>query len=170
MTDTLRLGVGTSIPQGSSSREAVRLKNHLVGKAVKRPRAEEDLGEKKLSDDEEESRARAFKKKARIDPFERGGKAKKSNVEPPQSGMASQSSASGKDKDVQAVARSADENASSTPKRKKKKKDGYVPQAESPASGSTPIVKSKKLDPQRSPSSSNEPSSMSARFSPHYLC
>lgn len=58
------------------SRETARLKGQLIGKGTKRLR-EEDTVSKEKSDDEEESRAGAIKKKARVDPFGEGKKKKK---------------------------------------------------------------------------------------------
>lgn len=65
-----RLGVGAPIPESQSLvREAARLKTKLEG-GKKRQREEEGIGTKKpQSDDEEESRPGAIKKKARVDPF-----------------------------------------------------------------------------------------------------
>ncbi|TFK43703.1 hypothetical protein BDQ12DRAFT_709417 [Crucibulum laeve] len=67
-----RLGVGAPIPEAQSlSREAARLKGQLLGKGNKRPREEDEAkGDKKQESDDEESRAGAFKKKAKIDPFD----------------------------------------------------------------------------------------------------
>lgn len=65
----IRLGVGAPVPAptGSLGHESVKLKNKLSGK--KRPR--EDGGDHDIpaSDDEEESRAGAIKKKTKLDPF-----------------------------------------------------------------------------------------------------
>lgn len=67
----LRLGVGAPIPESSvASRDTARLKNHLIG-GKKRTR-DESFDDKKiflLSDDEEDSRANAVRKKSKPDPF-----------------------------------------------------------------------------------------------------
>ncbi|KAF5388059.1 hypothetical protein D9615_000567 [Tricholomella constricta] len=72
-----RLGVGAAIPEThNSSREAARLKGQLIGKGNKRSRDDEPDAKEK-SEDEEESRAGAIRKKARVDPFgDYGGKKK----------------------------------------------------------------------------------------------
>lgn len=64
-----RLGVGAPIPAstGVAGHEAMKLKGKLTGK--KRPREEDDVKVIVISEDEEESRAGAIKKKARQDPF-----------------------------------------------------------------------------------------------------
>lgn len=58
------------------SRETTRLKGQLIGKGTKRFKEEETVSKEK-SDDEEESRAGAIKKKARVDPFGEGKKKNK---------------------------------------------------------------------------------------------
>ncbi|KAG5648897.1 hypothetical protein DXG03_000246 [Asterophora parasitica] len=74
-----RLGVGAAIPEGhNTSREVARLKGQLVGKGNKRSR-DDGPDAKEKSEDEEESRAGAIKKKARVDPFGDNGKKKKKN-------------------------------------------------------------------------------------------
>jgi len=76
-----RLGVGAPIPAstGTLGYESVKLKNKLTGR--KRQREDEgplnDTGEP--SEDEEESRAVAIKKKTKLDPFAKG-KGKKKNA------------------------------------------------------------------------------------------
>ncbi|THH19912.1 hypothetical protein EW146_g1365 [Bondarzewia mesenterica] len=84
-----RLGVGAPLLESThpSGREAVKLKNKLVGK--KRAREDEDGGSTSLEgkaklktvdgedeEDEEESRAGAIRKKVKVDPFAIGGKKK----------------------------------------------------------------------------------------------
>ncbi|KAI0346791.1 hypothetical protein BDW22DRAFT_1424911 [Trametopsis cervina] len=75
-----RLGVGASVPASTGIRghETIRLKGKLTGK--KRGR-EQDEGPTAAavdqSDDEQESRAGAIRKKARVDPFAGGSKGKK---------------------------------------------------------------------------------------------
>lgn len=67
-----RLGVGAPIPRTQSlSNETARLKGRLIGKGAKRSREIEEDVEKNSSDtgNDEESRARAIKKKAKVDPF-----------------------------------------------------------------------------------------------------
>ncbi|RDB22530.1 hypothetical protein Hypma_009990 [Hypsizygus marmoreus] len=65
-----RLGVGAPIPETANlSRETARLKGQLTGKGSKRAREEDHKKLKEKSDDEDESRAGAIQKKARVDPF-----------------------------------------------------------------------------------------------------
>lgn len=74
-----RLGVGAPIPASSTtSRDAVRLKNHLTDRK-KRNHNERDTDEAKAhrSDDEDESRSGVIRKKQKIDPFGEGKKKKK---------------------------------------------------------------------------------------------
>lgn len=85
MDITRRLGVGAAIPESSSmlGRDAERLKHRLAGK--KRGRDEEHAVVNVPSEDEEESRAGAIKKKAKLDPFAqrsegKGKKAKKDDL------------------------------------------------------------------------------------------
>ncbi|PSS35400.1 hypothetical protein PHLCEN_2v1555 [Hermanssonia centrifuga] len=72
-----RLGVGAPIPSSTNIHgfETMKLKGKLAGK--KRAREEEVVPEVIPSDDEEESRARSFKKRARLDPFEKKQNKKK---------------------------------------------------------------------------------------------
>ncbi|KAF9464363.1 hypothetical protein BDZ94DRAFT_1256269 [Collybia nuda] len=73
-----RLGVGAAIPATQNlSRESARLKGQLIGKSSKRAREEVDNVSKEKSDDDDESRAKAIRKKARVDPFGEGKKKKK---------------------------------------------------------------------------------------------
>ncbi|KAH9482755.1 hypothetical protein JR316_0004855 [Psilocybe cubensis] len=76
-----RLGVGAAIPEGmqSQTREVARLKGKLTSK---RPREEVDAVPSSVaSDDEDESKVIAVKKKARFDPFDVvHGKKKKKKI------------------------------------------------------------------------------------------
>ncbi|EJF62821.1 hypothetical protein DICSQDRAFT_56545 [Dichomitus squalens LYAD-421 SS1] len=80
-----RLGVGAPVPGSSDirSRETAKLRNKLVTNGKKRAREDEEASSTPgpsamvISDDEEESRARAITKKARIDPFAPKQKEKK---------------------------------------------------------------------------------------------
>ncbi|KAI0089126.1 hypothetical protein BDY19DRAFT_126103 [Irpex rosettiformis] len=79
MKGPARLGVGAPIPAatGTLGHETMKLKGKLIGK--KRTREAEDVGNKMTvepSDDEEESRAGAIKKKTRVDPFALKGRKK----------------------------------------------------------------------------------------------
>ncbi|KXN89607.1 hypothetical protein AN958_05474 [Leucoagaricus sp. SymC.cos] len=73
-----RLGVGAPIPETQSlAREAARLKTKLE-RGKKRQREDKDVDTNKVqSDDEEESRTGAIKKKTRVDPFSAPSKEKK---------------------------------------------------------------------------------------------
>ena len=80
-SSSCRLGVGASAPEstGVLSRETAKLRHKLVGNSKKRAREEDDAAGPAtnpasrsivVSDDEDEdSRARAITKKARVDPF-----------------------------------------------------------------------------------------------------
>ncbi|XP_006460324.1 hypothetical protein AGABI2DRAFT_117282 [Agaricus bisporus var. bisporus H97] len=76
-----RLGVGAPIPETQSlAREAARLKNKLEG-GKKRQREPKDVESTVLpSDDEEESRTGAIKKRARQDPFNPAQKKAKNKI------------------------------------------------------------------------------------------
>lgn len=78
-----RLGVGAKPPESTdvSGRDALRLKGRLVDR--KRGREEDTTTNIKTpSDDEDESRAGAIKKKPRLDPFDGAGKKKKKQKAP----------------------------------------------------------------------------------------
>ena len=92
-----RLGVGAPIPAstGSLGHESVKLKNKLTGK--KRSREDEGKHDGPVSEDEEESRAGAIKKKTKLDPFAPREKKKKAKaVSAPQPDAASVESAPSK--------------------------------------------------------------------------
>ncbi|KZT13028.1 uncharacterized protein LAESUDRAFT_754054 [Laetiporus sulphureus 93-53] len=75
-----RLGVGATPPESSTtfSRDTARLKNKLTGRSGKKRQREEERDiAAGPSDDEDESRATAIKKKPKIDPFARPTKTKK---------------------------------------------------------------------------------------------
>jgi hypothetical protein len=94
---SFRLGVGAPVPETQNfSREAARLKGQLTGRGTKRTQEDEaEVKKDKLeSSDEEESRARAIKKKARLDPFGDGnGKRKKKRQAAPDDSAGSTSAA-----------------------------------------------------------------------------
>lgn len=73
-----RLGVGAAAPDaGTTSRDTVRLKGQLVGKKRERVSEQAEVDVRKADDeDEEESRAGAIKKKAKLDPFAKPPKKK----------------------------------------------------------------------------------------------
>ncbi|EMD40898.1 hypothetical protein CERSUDRAFT_80549 [Gelatoporia subvermispora B] len=74
-----RLGVGAAPSESTSTlgRDTARLKGKLSSTSKKRLREEEHVHAKPPSDDEEESRAGAIRKKPNVDPF--GGPAAKKN-------------------------------------------------------------------------------------------
>ncbi|KAG5351298.1 hypothetical protein C0989_007037 [Termitomyces sp. Mn162] len=81
-----RLGVGAVIPESANtSRDAARLKGHLIGKGNKRSReVEQDSQKKDGTDSEGETRGGVIKKKARVDPFASDGKKKKKHKAVPE--------------------------------------------------------------------------------------
>jgi hypothetical protein len=66
-----RLGVGAPIPESTSlSRDSARLKTRLISKGGnKRARGSDDGVQESPSDNEDESRAGAIRKKVKVDPF-----------------------------------------------------------------------------------------------------
>lgn len=72
-----RLGVGAAVPDAiAASPDTAHLKGRLVGK--KRERDEAEAAATRMGDeDEEESRAGAIKKKAKLDPFDKSKQKKK---------------------------------------------------------------------------------------------
>lgn len=132
-----RLGVGAAIPESSNmlGRDAARLKNKLAGK--KHARDEEDAVANVPSEDEEESRAGAIKKKAKLDPFTlpsegKGKKAKKSHLiaTPSPAGVpvSPPERKTGNEQAHSSVAVDADEadDRDISPKKKRKKKKKHV--------------------------------------------
>ncbi|KAI0824706.1 hypothetical protein BC628DRAFT_1377373 [Trametes gibbosa] len=153
MRKPARLGVGAVAPEatGVLSRESAKLRNKLAGKSKKRERDDEDgpfaagtAGTTALSDeDEEDSRARVIKKKARIDPFAKGDSKKKKKKAkgdltvanpgkadaPPQSKLSATTRERGKDVDMEDADEivgdehpQTNEPAMTAPSKKKKKK------------------------------------------------
>ncbi|RXW17864.1 hypothetical protein EST38_g8004 [Candolleomyces aberdarensis] len=121
-----RLGVGAEASEVHTlSRDTVRLKGQLVGKKRAREQAETDKSKPQADlEDDEESRAGAIKKKAKVDPFATSHKKSKAPMHPSSAQSGPPVSQTGLDKTIPVVAEETKPSVQPdlpSPKKKKNK-------------------------------------------------